>query len=58
MTALAPTALEAETLAKAALLRGPRAGAALLAEHGGILVHDDGDVELAGPVADTRARAA
>ena len=31
VTALAPTALEAETLAKAALLCGPREGAALLA---------------------------
>lgn len=58
VTALAPTALEAETLAKAALLSGPRAGAALLAEHGGVLVHDDGDVQLAGPLAHTRARAA
>jgi thiamine biosynthesis lipoprotein len=58
VTALAPTALEAETLAKAALLSGPRAGAALLAEHGGVLVHDDGDVELAGPLARTTARAA
>jgi FAD:protein FMN transferase len=58
VTALAPTALEAETLAKAALLRGPRSGAALLAEHGGVLVHDDGDVELAGPLARTTARAA
>jgi thiamine biosynthesis lipoprotein len=57
-TALAPTALEAETLAKAALLSGPRAGAALLAEHGGVLVHDGGDVQLAGPLAHTRARAA
>lgn len=45
-TALAPTALEAETLAKAALLSGPREGAGLLAEHGGLLVHDDGAVEI------------
>jgi len=45
-TALAPTALEAEALAKAALLSGPAAGAALLrAGHGGVLVHDDGAVE-------------
>jgi thiamine biosynthesis lipoprotein len=58
VTALAPTALEAETLAKAALLSGSRAGAALLAEHGGLLIHDDGDVELAGPLARTTARAA
>jgi thiamine biosynthesis lipoprotein len=58
VTALAPSALEAETLAKAALLGGPRAGRALLAEHGGVLVHDDGDVELAGPLARPTATAA
>ena len=58
VTALAPTALEAETLAKAALLRGPRAAGALLAVHGGVLVHDDGDIELAGPLARPRATAA
>jgi thiamine biosynthesis lipoprotein len=51
VTALAPTALEAETLAKAALLSGPRTGGELLVEHGGVLVHDDGDVELVGPLA-------
>jgi thiamine biosynthesis lipoprotein len=45
-TALAPTALEAEALAKAALLSGPSAGALLLRAHrGGVLVHDDGTVE-------------
>ena len=45
-TALAPTALEAEALAKAALLSGPRAGRRLLrASHGGVLVHDDGTVD-------------
>ena len=58
VTALAPTALEAETLAKAALLSGPRAGARLVAEHGGVLVHDDGDVQLAGPLARTTGQAA
>jgi thiamine biosynthesis lipoprotein len=58
VTALAPTALEAETLSKAALLSGPRTGGALLAQHGGVLVHDDGAVELAGPVARARGRAA
>ena len=57
VTALAPTALEAETLAKAALLSGPGGGARLLAEHGGVLVHDDGDVELAGALAGPRASA-
>ena len=45
-TALAPTALEAEALAKAALLSGPAAGRRLLqGGHGGVLVHDDGAVE-------------
>jgi thiamine biosynthesis lipoprotein len=45
-TALAPTALEAEALAKAALLSGPAAGRRLLqARHGGVLVYDDGSVE-------------
>jgi thiamine biosynthesis lipoprotein len=49
-TAIAPTALEAETLAKSALLSGPGAGRALLTEHGGILFHDDGGVEVVGPL--------
>ncbi len=44
VTALAPSALEAETLAKAALLSGPEEGARVLAEHGGLLVSDDGGV--------------
>jgi hypothetical protein len=42
-------ALEAETLSKAALLSGPEQGRGLLSEHGGMLVHDDGQVEIAGP---------
>lgn len=45
VTALAPTALEAETLAKAALLSGP-AGARRRLVHGGLLFHDDGDLEV------------
>jgi len=46
VTAIAPTALEAEALAKAALLSGPAAGGQLLrAHHGGVLVHDDGTVD-------------
>jgi FAD:protein FMN transferase len=49
-TALAPTALEAETLAKAALLSGPRGARAWLAVHGGLIVRDDGEVELCGPL--------
>jgi thiamine biosynthesis lipoprotein len=47
-TALAPTALEAETLAKIALLRGPQDGRAVLAQHGGALILDDGEPLLAG----------
>lgn len=50
VTALAPTALEAETLTKTALLSGPEGARAVLAEHGGLLVRDDGDVEPVGTV--------
>ncbi len=49
VTALGRTALEAETLSKTALLSGPERGRQLLSEHGGMLVHDDGHVEIAGP---------
>ena len=57
-TALAPTALEAETLAKTALLRGPHAGLGVLARHGGALILDDGRLLLAGGLAaSTRAAA-
>ncbi len=46
VTALAPTALDAEALAKTALLSGPVAGHRMLrAHHGGVLVHDDGTVD-------------
>ncbi len=49
VTALAPTALEADALAKAALLSGPAAGRRLLrAHHGGVLVRDDGAVDPVG----------
>ena len=47
-TALAPTALEAEALAKAALLSGPERARRVLAARGGVLVHDDGRVERVG----------
>jgi len=57
-TALAPTALEAETLAKTALLRGPLAGRDLLARQGGALVLDDGSLILAGGLASEPTRAA
>jgi len=50
-TALGDTAVEAETLAKAALLSGPDGGHEVLAERGGLLVHDDGRIETVGPLA-------
>ena len=49
-TALAPTALEAETLAKMALLLGPAGARQVLEPHGGLIVLDDGDVEEIGPL--------
>ena len=57
-TAVAPTALEAEALAKAALLKGPDAGLRVLERGGGVLVLDDGRVRLAGPAAQTVRSAA
>jgi len=53
-TALAPSALEAETHSKAALLLGRAGARRVLAEHGGLIVHDDGDVEEIGPLDRTR----
>jgi thiamine biosynthesis lipoprotein len=50
VTALGDTAVEAETLAKAALLSGPEGGRAALAERGGLLVHDSGRIETVGPL--------
>ena len=50
-TALGDTAVEAETLSKAALLSGPEGGRRVLADRGGLLVHDNGRVELVGPLA-------
>jgi thiamine biosynthesis lipoprotein len=44
-TGRAPTALEAETLAKAALMRGAAGARRVLGAHGGVLVHADGRVE-------------
>lgn len=55
-TALAPSTLQAETLSKAALLAGPEAARGKLAEYGGVVIRDDGDVELIGPVSRTRFR--
>jgi FAD:protein FMN transferase len=48
-TALASTALEAETLSKMALLSGPEGARDALAEHGGMLVHDSGEIEEIAP---------
>lgn len=53
-TAIASTGLEAETLAKTALLLGPDRGMRVLEPSGGALVLDDGQVLIAGPL---RARA-
>jgi thiamine biosynthesis lipoprotein len=50
-TATAPTALEAETLAKTALLRGPIGARRVLGRRGGVLIHDDGTVERVGSAA-------
>jgi FAD:protein FMN transferase len=49
-TALAPTAVEAEVLAKAALLSGPAGAHRWLRRHGGLTVREDGEVELHGPL--------
>jgi len=55
-TALAPSALDAEIYAKAALLSGPERARAWLA-HGGVLVFDDGSHEvLEAPAAITLGR--
>ncbi len=50
VTALGADALEAETLSKAALLSGPNAARELLAQRGGMLVDETGEVEIVGPV--------
>jgi FAD:protein FMN transferase len=49
-SALGTTALEAETLAKMAFLSGPEAARDILSERGGLIVLDDGSVELCGPI--------
>lgn len=48
MTALAPTAVEAEARAKAALLSGRGGAARFLSRHGGIAVGEDGGSERIG----------
>lgn len=45
-TAVGATALEAEVLAKMAFLRGPEGARRLLRRRGGVIVHEDGDVEV------------
>jgi thiamine biosynthesis lipoprotein len=50
VTALGGSALEAETLSKLALLAGPDAARRVLADHGGVIVHDGGEVEVVGPL--------
>ena len=49
-TALGDSALEAETLSKMALLLGPAGARGVLADHGGVIVHDSGQYEMVGPV--------
>ena len=49
-TAIASTGVEAETLAKTALLLGPEHGLRVLEPAGGALVLDDGRVMIAGPL--------
>jgi len=48
VTAIAGSALEAETLSKLALLVGPDAARRVLADRGGVIVQDSGEVELVG----------
>ncbi len=48
MTALAPSGVEAEALAKAALLSGPEHAGDWL-PHGGIVVHEHGIYEVLAP---------
>jgi thiamine biosynthesis lipoprotein len=55
VTALAPTALEAETLSKRVLLGGPQS-IGLLERFGGVAVHDDCKVELVGSLAQSSPR--
>jgi thiamine biosynthesis lipoprotein len=55
-TALGRTTVEAEALAKAALLSGPAGARELLAERGGLVVHDSGQVEPVGAAARMRYR--
>ncbi len=51
-SAIGGTALEAETLAKMAFLSGPERAGEILAEQGGLIVLDDGSVELFGALSE------
>lgn len=51
-TARAPSALEADVLAKAALLGGGERAGEFLGEHGGLIIHEDGVIERFGPLLD------
>jgi thiamine biosynthesis lipoprotein len=53
-TALGSSALEAETLSKMALLLGPIGARQVLAEYGGVIVLDDGEVETIGALNEPR----
>ena len=50
VTARASTAVEAEALAKAALLSGPSGASDFLARHGGLMFHESGEAERVGPL--------
>ena len=54
MTAVAPTALEAETLSKMALPSGAEGARTVLGRHGGVIVHEDGRAEDVGRVRERR----
>lgn len=51
VTAVGPTALDAETIAKTALLSGADAARRILGEHGGAFVNYAGEVEIVAPAA-------
>lgn len=53
-TAVAGSALDAEVLAKTAFLRGPAGARSVLRRGGGVLVHEDGDVEIVAPASRVR----
>jgi FAD:protein FMN transferase len=57
-TSLGTTALEAETLAKMAFLSGPDAAREILSAQGGLIVLDDGRVELCGSLAERSSKSA